>query len=153
MAFILKEFKDLTVFQLHAIYKLRSQIFVVEQNCPYQDVDEKDLNAWHYLMVNEEQLVGYCRILPPGASYPEPSIGRVLINPNERGKKYGQLLMKNCLSVTHKLFINQDVVISAQTYLLKFYSELGFNPEGEIYDEDNIPHQKMRLRFSVAFVV
>jgi len=147
MKFILSTFNDLSVKQLYEIYKLRSMVFVVEQNCAYQDVDEKDPEAFHFLMMEEEQLVGYCRILPPGISYRQCAIGRVVIDPHHRGKELGRLLMKQCVNKTRELFPNQDIIISAQTYLLKFYNSLGFVAEGEGYLEDDIPHTKMRLKF------
>src|SRR5690606_20022455 len=131
--------------QLFEIYKLRCEVFVVEQNCAYQDVDDKDFKAHHLLMFQNEQLVGYCRILPPNVSYKEPAIGRVVVSKDFRGKQFGKLLMKQAVDETKKLFQNQDIVISAQLYLLKFYTELGFAKEGEEYLEDNIPHIQMRF--------
>lgn len=146
MDFLLKTFIELSARQLFEIYKLRSEVFVVEQRSAYQDVDDKDLLAHHFLMLNDKQLVGYCRILPPNISYQEPAIGRVLVSKKFRGKELGKLLMKNALDETKKLFPNQDIVISAQLYLLKFYTELGFAKEGENYLEDDIPHVKMRFK-------
>lgn len=146
MQFILKQFQELTVSQLYEIYKLRNKVFVVEQNCPYEDVDEKDPESYHFMMLEGQTLAGYCRILPPGISYAEPAIGRVVVDPDFRGKNSGRLLMNNCIKQTFELFHNQEIVISAQTYLLKFYTELGFVPEGEEYPEDDIPHIKMRLK-------
>lgn len=145
MHFILKPFGQLTVQQLFEIYKLRSAVFVVEQNCAYQDIDDKDLEAFHLLMLSDDDvLAGYCRILSPGVSYKEPAIGRVVVDENFRGTNYGKLLMKQSINETLKLFTNQAIVISAQLYLLRFYTELGFIAEGEEYDEDEIPHIKMR---------
>lgn len=145
MQFIYKPFKELSLHQLFEIYKLRCEVFVVEQNCAYQDVDDKDFKAHHLLMFQNEQLVGYCRILPPNVSYKEPAIGRVVVSKDFRGKQFGKLLMKQAVDETKKLFQNQDIVISAQLYLLKFYTELGFAKEGEEYLEDNIPHIQMRF--------
>lgn len=145
MKFLLKSFKELSLHQLFEIYKLRSEVFVVEQNCAYQDVDDKDLKAHHLLMFQDEQLVGYCRILPPNVSYKEPAIGRVVTNKAFRRNGFGKLLMQQALKEAEALFPNQDIVISAQLYLLKFYTELGFAKEGEEYLEDNIPHIQMRF--------
>jgi len=144
MNFIVKTFDKLSIQQFFEIYKLRNAVFVVEQNCAYQDVDEKDPKAYHILMMMGETLAGYCRILPAGVSYPQPSIGRVVIDKEFRGKDLGKELMKFSISKTLDLFKNQDIVISAQTYLLKFYSDLGFKAEGAEYLEDDIPHIKMR---------
>ena len=124
---------------------MRNAVFVVEQNCAYQDVDDKDQEAIHLLMLSDDHvLAGYCRILPPGVSYKEPAIGRVVVSENFRGTKSGKLLMKQSINETLKLFKDQSIVISAQLYLLKFYTGLGFIAEGEAYDEDEIPHVKMR---------
>ncbi|MCC6372486.1 MAG: GNAT family N-acetyltransferase [Bacteroidia bacterium] len=147
MEFFCLPFSKLNVEQLYNIYKLRSQVFVVEQNCAYQDVDEKDPKALHVLMLQNNQLVAYSRILPPGVSYAETAIGRVVVDPAFRGKNIGKELMKYSIHQCLEQFKNQGIVISAQTYLLKFYTDLGFVPEGEIYPEDEIPHIKMRLKF------
>lgn len=149
MTFTLKKFDSLSTKELFEIYKLRNQVFIVEQNCAYQDVDEKDLNSFHLMMHDKLNLIGYCRIIPPGLSYKEPSIGRVVVAKEFRKKEYGKILMKQCISETLKLFKNQEVVISAQVYLLKFYMDLNFIPKGEHYLEDDIPHVKMRLAQSV----
>jgi len=145
MNFIIKEFSSLSTKELFEIYKLRSEVFVVEQNCAYQDVDDKDLSAIHVMMYDSEILVGYSRILPPSVSYKEPSIGRVVLKKEFRSKGLGKILMKQTINKTQELFRNQPIVISAQTYLLKFYSELSFNSIGDPYLEDDIPHIKMCL--------
>jgi ElaA protein len=146
MDFVSKSFNALSPKELFNIYRLRSEVFVVEQNCAYQDVDEKDLVAIHLMLANSEQLLAYCRILPPTISYKEPSIGRVVVAKEFRGDGLGKEIMKQSLKISLELFENQDIVISAQTYLTKFYKDLGFEPEGEGYLEDDIPHIKMRLK-------
>lgn len=146
MQFTAKPFLQLSVTELHQAYALRSSVFVVEQNCPYQDPDEKDHLALHVLLRKGDLLAGYARILPPGISYKEPSIGRVVVHPTQRGLGAGQELMRYCLQQARELYKGQDIVISAQFYLLRFYSNLGFTAEGEVYPEDNIPHIKMRCR-------
>lgn len=146
MEIILKEFKDLSNTQLFEIYKLRSEVFIVEQNCPYQDVDDIDQRSAHLLILEAETLAAYARIIPPGISYKEPSIGRVVVRKQFRGKDLGKLLMKECLKYMSTAFPKLEIVISAQSYLLKFYTELGFKAEGEEYLEDDIPHTKMRLK-------
>lgn len=147
MQYITKEFKQLTPFEIFSMYRLRSRVFVVEQQCAYQDVDEKDLKSVHVFLWKEDNLVGYCRIIPPGISYKEPSIGRVVVEKAYRSKNTGRDLMKYALNKTAELFKEQDIVISAQTYLKKFYTDLGFKNEGAEYLEDDIPHVKMRKTF------
>ncbi len=146
MEFILKEFKDLTAHQLFEIYNLRSEVFIVEQNCAYQDVDNTDKVSKHLLVMEAETLAAYARIIPPGISYKQASIGRVVVKKTFRGKDLGKILMKECLNQMALFYPKQEIVISAQSYLLKFYTELGFKAEGEGYLEDNIPHTKMRLK-------
>ena|SRR6218665_2328951 len=145
MQFVSKPFPELSVTELYEAYALRSAVFVVEQNCPYQDPDEKDPTALHLLMRQGDALAGYARILPPGVSYKEPSIGRVVVAKAQRGQGAGQELMMHGIQLARELYPGQDLVISAQLYLLRFYSNLGFIAEGETYPEDNIPHIKMRL--------
>ena len=142
---LIKQFNELTTRQLFDIYKLRSVVFVVEQNCPYQDVDDKDLEAYHVMFYEKNDLVAYSRILPPGHSYSAPRIGRVVVSPDLRKADNGTKLMQFCLAKTNELFKDQEIVISAQTYLLNFYTGLGFKAEGEEYLEDDIPHVKMKL--------
>lgn len=143
MTFYIIEFNKLTTHQLQRIYKLRSEVFIVEQNCAYQDVDEFDLVSNHVLMMNNGMILAYARILPPNSNYPYPSIGRVLVEKNYRSKNYGKQLMQYCIQQTQLLYPQQKIVISAQTYLLKFYADLGFEDSGQNYLEDNIPHTKM----------
>ena len=137
-------FDQLTVYQLHALYQLRSKVFVVEQHCAYQDVDEKDLKAQHVLGYNGSQLVAYARLLPAGVSYALPSIGRVVVDPDFRNRDYGKVLMKYCLQQTLQIFDCKVIKISAQSYLQRFYEELGFTFTGKEYLEDDIPHMEMR---------
>lgn len=149
MSFIFSRFEELSVKQLYLIYELRSRVFVVEQNCAYQDVDEKDLKSFHLMMFDNNSLAGYCRILPPGLSYPEASVGRVVVGPEHRGSQKGRALMIKCLELCAALYPGQEIVISAQSYLEKFYCSLGFIKEGGEYLEDNIPHIQMRLTKAV----
>jgi len=136
-------FNKLTTEQLFNIYKLRSEVFIVEQNCAYQDVDDFDLSAHHILLLNLDEIIAYARILPPNKNYPQPSIGRVLVEKDNRTKNIGKQLMTFCINQTKLLYPQQKIVISAQTYLVKFYNELGFTATNEEYLEDNIPHTKM----------
>ncbi|WP_118972713.1 GNAT family N-acetyltransferase [Taibaiella koreensis] len=142
-----KFFDTLSTAELYSLLQLRSRIFVVEQNCPYQDLDDKDQAALH-LWCNDEQglAVAYCRILPAGASYPEVSIGRVANDTAIRGKGIGRQLMQEALDSIRKHWGAVPVRISAQEYLQRFYESMGFEPVGAAYLEDNIPHIEMLLR-------
>ena len=145
MEFFIEEFNALTAKQLFEIYKLRSEVFIVEQNCAYQDIDDMDASAKHVMLFDKDVLAAYARILPPGISYKEPAIGRVVVKKTFRGKDLGKLLMQQCIDQLQDTYTNSEIVISEQSYLLKFYSDLGFKAEGKEYLEDDIPHTKMRL--------
>jgi len=146
MQLILKNFEELTTTELLNIYVLRSSVFVVEQQCAYQDPDDKDLVAKHIMMLDGDVLIAYARLIPPNVSYDAASIGRVVVDKSQRNKGYGQTLMKYSINKTLEMYKDQDIVISAQAYLIEFYNHLGFIVEGESYLEDNIPHIKMRYR-------
>ncbi|MBL7883770.1 MAG: GNAT family N-acetyltransferase [Bacteroidia bacterium] len=141
----LKSFDELSAKEVYEIIRLRIAIFVVEQNCPYQDADRKDQKAFHLMGFLNNELVAYARILPPGVSYPDVSIGRVVSSSDVRGKGVGKLLMKQALDEIKIKFEKTSIRISAQSYLIKFYSSFGFKSVGEEYLEDNIPHQEMLL--------
>lgn len=148
MTFQKKKFSELNTLDLFKIYELRALVFVVEQNCPYQDVDEFDLSAEHVLLYEGQTLAAYARILPAEKeSYPS-KIGRVVVHPQFRGRQTGKELMKYCIHQALELTQNKEIVISAQAYLLRFYTELGFQAEGQEYLEDNIPHWRMRYHLS-----
>ena len=136
----------MTALEWHRVLALRAQVFVVEQNCAYQDPDGKDVLSYHLLMESGEELVAYARLVPPGVSYTEAAIGRVVTSQTVRGKGWGKALMEIAIAQTQKKFEVNEICISAQSYLLKFYQELGFVAEGEEYLEDDIPHWKMRLQ-------
>ena len=142
---IYKHFCDLSATELYDILSLRNKVFVVEQNCVYDDTDKKDLDAWHLCGYVNEELAAYARILSPGVSYKEASIGRVITNPNHRGKGLGIELMNMAIQETLHQFKVTQIRISAQKYLLKFYGNLGFESTGKEYLEDNIPHVEMLL--------
>ena len=116
---------------------------MVEQNCVYQDADSKDSISFHLSGWDEGKLVAYCRILPPGVSYKEASIGRVVSSPHYRNKGYGKELMNEAIKHTVKEFNCNTIKISAQLYLQKFYEQLGFVQVSDSYLEDNIPHIEM----------
>ena len=138
-------FSELSNYQLYEILALRLEVFCVEQNCPYQDCDGKDLESWHLMGRDEAgKLICYTRLLPAGLAYPEyVSIGRVVTSPSARGTGVGKILLEKSIATCQQLFGNQPIKIGAQTYLLKFYESFGFQSTGEAYLEDGIPHTKM----------
>lgn len=138
------KFSELSTSQLYEVLKLRTNIFVVEQDCPYPELDDKDQSSYHFCGFSETgSLLAYARLLPPGISYPEASIGRVAILEEARGQNLGKTLMILSRESTENLF-NSDIVISAQLYLLKFYQNLGFQKISDVYLEDDIEHIKMK---------
>lgn len=142
-SYIIKSFYELSVSELYELLRLRNQVFVVEQNCPYQDLDNKDQKSLHLLYYVDNQLAAYTRLLPAGISYDDVSIGRVVNAPTHRGLGIGKKLMQASIEGCYEKFGKADIRISAQLYLLKFYQSLGFEPQGEPYDEDGIPHIEM----------
>ncbi len=140
---VLKKFDDLTVHELYNILQLRIEVFIVEQNCPFQDADNKDRFAWHLMGWQDELLCAYTRIVPAGIAYELPSIGRVVTSPKARKNGLGRLLMEKSIEETENLFGLVDIRIGAQVYLKKFYTSLGFIQTSEIYLEDNIEHIEM----------
>lgn len=137
---VLKPFNELTVPELYGILQLRSEVFVVEQNCPYLDADGKDYKAWHLCGYINGKPAAYARLLPAGVSYSEASIGRVVTSPQYRKEGYGKLLMAEAITQCEKLFGKTPIRIGAQAYLKKFYEGFGFEDLNEPYLEDGIPH-------------
>lgn len=144
---ITKEFDELNNRQLYQILALRSTVFVLEQSCLYQDMDHKDQHCHHVMGIDAESgaLAAYARIVPPGITFPELSIGRVITSPAYRGQGLGIELMNRSIELCSELFSPQNIRISAQAHLQKFYGSLGFISEGEIYLEDGIDHVAMLL--------
>ncbi len=140
-----KEFQDLSLQELYAILQLRSAVFVVEQDCVYQDIDGKDNKALHILGKKEGVLVAYTRIFAPGDYADLSSIGRVVVNEADRKYGYGKVIMEESIKKAIMRYKVSKIEVSAQTYLLKFYKELGFVEEGKEYLEDGIPHIRMIL--------
>jgi ElaA protein len=138
-----KAFQELTVDELYALLKLRSEVFVVEQNCVFLDQDDKDQKCHHLLLYSGDELVGYSRLVPAGLSYSEMAIGRVITSLSARGKGLGKVVMELSIDYCHKLFGVGDIRLGAQTYALGFYASLGFIADGEVYDEDGIEHIEM----------
>jgi ElaA protein len=141
-----KSFNELTNEELYKILQLRNEVFIVEQNCPYQDCDNKDLKSFHLTAWEKSSIVAYSRILPPGISYSNAaSIGRVVTSPSARGQRLGKELMSRSLENLYRLFGHVPVTIGAQLYLKKFYESFSFLQQGNIYIEDGIQHITMEL--------
>lgn len=145
LSWIIKEFNDLCAAELYAIMQLRNEVFVVEQNCVYQDADDKDQASLHFCGWQGSKLVAYTRIIPPGISYAEASIGRVVTSPAYRKTGIGLILMEKSIKLTFSSFNCSQIKIGAQVYLTRFYSSLGFTQSSEEYLEDGIPHIEMIL--------
>ncbi len=140
---ITKPFSDLTTNELYAILQLRSEVFVVEQDCVYQDIDYKDQKALHVIGFKNDKIVAYTRIFKAGDYFEKASIGRVVVVKEERINKYGHSILKASIHAIHDFYKETSIKISAQTYLKKFYETHGFLQIGEEYLEDNIPHIAM----------
>ena len=143
MTIEIKAFNELTLTSLYEVLHLRAEVFVVEQNCPYQDVDGKDQKAMHILGYHKEQLVAYTRVFEPGYYFDNASIGRVVVKENARQYGFGKDIMKASIAFIEDTLDLSTIELSAQTYLKKFYNDLGFIEIGEGYLEDDIPHIRM----------
>lgn len=140
---ITKTFSELSTLQLYAILQLRSEVFVVEQDCVYQDIDDKDQKALHVIGIKNDKVVAYTRIFKPGDYFTEASIGRVVVAKSERSFGYGYQIMEDSIRTIKNIFNQTAIKVSAQLYLNKFYSSLGFQQAGDTYLEDGIPHIAM----------
>ena len=138
-----KSFEELTKHQLYNLLQLRSEVFIVEQDCVYQDLDGKDEKALHVLGIKKNKIIAYTRIFKPGDYFEDASIGRVVVKKNERQYKYGYDIMEASKKAIKDHFKVSKIKISAQCYLKAFYSNLGFKTVGEEYLEDDIPHIAM----------
>lgn len=143
MAWTLKTFDSLTPHELYAILRLRTEVFVIEQTCIFQDMDNKDQQCYHLMCWNDGLLIAYARLVPPGISYEEPSIGRVVAPPAVRGNGIGKLLMEKSIEEVIKLYGKTPIKLGAQLYLKNFYESLGFRQTSDIYNEDGINHIEM----------
>jgi ElaA protein len=139
----IKKIEELTAAELYAILQLRSEVFVVEQNCVFQDMDNKDQHSYHLMGWIDEKLVAYTRLVPAGIIYSIPSIGRVVTSPSLRNTGVGRVLMQKSIDEIYTLFGKVQIKIGAQLYLQKFYSSLGFKQTSDVYLEDNIEHIEM----------
>jgi ElaA protein len=138
-------FNELSLQELYSVLKLRSIVFVVEQNCVYQDIDGKDEKALHLIGRYNNEIVAYARLFKGGDYFENASIGRVVIHPEARDKKFGHEMMQQAIAGIESHFNETRITISAQLYLQKFYESHGFIVQGETYLEDDIPHVEMLL--------
>ena len=140
---VTKPFAALTPFELYTILRLRNEIFVVEQNCVFQDADNKDELCHHLMLYQHDELVAYARLVPPGVAYPEMSIGRIVSSAKVRGTGAGKKLMQVAVEQVYQLFGPGPIRIGAQLYATGFYEKFGFVATGPVYDEDGIDHIQM----------
>lgn len=138
-----KLFDELNVHELYAILRLRTEVFVVEQNCVFQDMDNKDQSSYHVCGWASDQLVAYTRLVPAGVSYEQASIGRVITAPSARSTGMGKELMQYSIKKLYERWGKQSIKLGAQLYLKKFYESFGFQQTSDIYIEDGIPHIEM----------
>lgn len=142
--FQIKRFNELSTTELYAILQLRAEVFVVEQNCVYQDIDGKDVKALHVIGESEGKTVAYARLFQPGDYFEQASVGRVVVAANCRENKWGHDLMRESIAAIEQHFDEKQITISAQQYLKKFYESHGFVQTSEMYLEDDIPHIEMK---------
>jgi len=135
--------ENFSALELFTIIKARESVFVVEQQCPYQETDDMDLYSWHLAASINNQLAAYVRVVDPGIKYKQPSIGRVMTISEFRNLKIGRSLMNEAIRFTEEQYPQMGIKIGAQVYLQKFYESLGFEAVSEPYDEDGIPHIDM----------
>lgn len=140
ISWLLKKFDELTPAQLYAILQLRNEVFVVEQNCVFQDADNYDQPAFHLMGFINDKLVAYTRLLQPGQTYKQASIGRVVTSASVRRSGAGKLLMQKSIEQVFQLFGEGEIKIGAQLYLKNFYASFGFEQVSNVYLEDGIEH-------------
>lgn len=140
----IKRFNELSTTDLYSVLQLRSKVFVVEQNCVYQDIDGKDSKALHLLGEFDGKIVAYARMFKSGDYFDNASIGRVVIDPDYRDRKWGFEMMEQAISGVETFLGETKITISAQQYLQKFYEKLGFVKTSDMYLEDDIPHMEMK---------
>ena len=143
LSWVCKSFPELTNNELYDLLRLRSEVFVVEQQCIFLDMDYKDQQSWHLIGYDKNENAAYARLLPPGLAFAEMSIGRVVTSPRARRNGLGRELMLQAISDCRILFGTHPIRIGAQLYLKKFYSSLGFETCSDIYLEDGIEHIEM----------
>jgi ElaA protein len=139
----IKAFEELSLQELYQLLQLRSQVFVVEQDCVYQDIDGKDADALHVLGTLEGKIVSYTRLFPPGYYFEQAAIGRVVVEESQRKNQFGHSILKASMDAIKQHYNTETIKLSAQTYLTRFYESHGFEQIGEGYLEDGIPHIAM----------
>jgi ElaA protein len=140
----IKRFEALSTRELYDLLQLRAEVFIVEQNCVYQDIDGKDEKALHLIGQDNGKTVAYARLFKPRDYFEEASIGRVVVNEKSRSKKLGHILMREAIQIIETHFEETKITISAQLYLKRFYESHGFIQTSEMYLEDDIPHIQMK---------
>lgn len=143
MKWKLKKFEELKTEEIYKILKIRNEVFIVEQQCAYQDCDDKDKKAYHLYLEDEGEIVSYLRILEKGVSFDEASIGRVLVKKKYRSKGISREMMIKAIEFIEQSLNETEIKIQAQSYLINFYGSLGFKESSNEYLEDNIPHIDM----------
>ena len=143
MNILVKSFEELSLHELYELLQLRAEVFVVEQDCVYQDIDGKDEKALHVMGYEDGKLVAYTRIFSPGIYFKEAAIGRVVVREGNRKNQYGHQILRASIIAIEEKFKSRNIKLSAQTYLTKFYESHGFKKTGEGYLEDGIPHIAM----------
>lgn len=142
--FKFKSFGELSAMELYQILALRGEVFVVEQECIYNDVDGKDLRSVHIWIEEEGEIMAYLRVLEPGVSYEAASMGRVVVSPRARGRGLARRMVSEGIRYITQVMDEKTITIGAQEYLKGFYMSLGFEPVSDVYDEDGIPHLDMQ---------
>ena len=143
--FIWHNFDTISKEELYDVLSLRQRVFIIEQDCLYEDLDYSDQDASHLLLYKDNKLIGYSRVFPPGIKYDAASIGRIVTDSDYREKGYGRSITQESIRFLRNNFPGSDITISAQYRLVNFYEDLGFKREGKVYLEDNIDHIKMTL--------
>lgn len=145
MKWQLKTFDELTKIQLYNIIKERINIFVVEQNCPYYELDDLDIDSYHLFDEEDGEIIAYCRVVPKDLRYKETSIGRVIVKQAYRGKGIASQLLSKAIEFINEELAEKEIKIQAQAHLQQFYGSFGFQPISEVYLEDGIPHVDMKI--------
>ena len=144
--FIWHDFDSISKEELYDVLSLRQKVFIIEQDCFYEDLDYSDQDANHLLLYKDNKLIGYSRAFSPGIKYDAASIGRIVIDLEYRGKGYGKSITQESIQFLNSYFPESDITISAQYRLIDFYEDQGFEREGSVYLEDDIEHIKMTLK-------
>ena len=144
--FIWRNFNSISKDELYDVLSLRQRVFIIEQDCLYEDLDYSDQDANHLLLYKDNKLIGYSRVFSPGIKYDAASIGRIVTDLDYRGRGYGKIITQESIQFLKNNFPESDISISAQYRLVDFYENLGFETEGNVYLEDDIEHIKMTLK-------